>query len=143
MGNGHRVGVIGLMMLLLSGCALFADRPEPLAVLPIISPQASRHNLAGIQAYHAGKWDLAKQEFSTAIQHDPTLAEAHFNLALTFHQLGDHQQAAIHFKKAGELAPHNREILASSWYRHHLGLSSTFERHGRGGCQDNPVPMNE
>ncbi|RMH31602.1 MAG: tetratricopeptide repeat protein [Nitrospirae bacterium] len=133
MANIHQIRAIGLIVLLLYGCTLHT---EPLAVLPIISPDASRHNLAGIQAYHAGEWDLAKQEFSTAIQLDPMLAEAHFNLALTLHQLGDHQLAAVHFRRAGDLAPRNRAILDSPLYRHHLGLASTFERHWNGGYSD-------
>ena len=50
-----------------------------------------------------------KSRFESAIRADPDLAEVHFNLALTLHKLGDHREAAIHFKKASELAPTNKE----------------------------------
>ena len=129
--------VLMMVALTLQGCAI---HPEPLAALPIISPDAAKHNLAGIQAYHAGNWEAAKREFSTALRLDPTLAEAHFNLALTLHRLGEHQLATVHFREAGRLAPRNPEITRSALYRNHLGLSSTFERHWSGGYRYAPSP---
>ena len=68
-----------------------------------------------------------------AVKNDPQLPEAHFNLALTQHKLGLHDQAKEHFQTAGELAPNNKEIVESSTYRNHLGLSSTLEKHLSGG----------
>lgn len=97
------------------------------------SPAAAGHNLEGIQQYQAGKWQEAKSLFELAIQADPDLPEAHFNLALTLHRLGDHREATIHFKRASKLAPTNKEIVESSAYRNHLGLSSTLEKHLSGG----------
>ena len=76
---------------------------------------------------------MAKSRFESAIRADSGLAEAHFNLALTLHELGDHREATIHFKRASELAPANKEIEESSVYRNHLGLSSTLEKHLSGG----------
>lgn len=105
----------------------------PLAVLPMTSPATAHRNLEGIQQYQAGKWQEAKSLFESAIQDDPDLPEAHFNLALTLHKLGDHREATVHFKRAGELAPTNKEIVESSAYRNHLGLSSTLEKHLSGG----------
>ena len=101
--------------------------------LPMTSPAAAQDNLEGIQQYNAGKWQQAKSRFESAIRADPALPEAHFNLALTLHKLGDHREATIHFKKASELAPNNKEILNSPAYRNHLGLSSTLEKHLSGG----------
>ena len=115
---------------MVTGCATPSG---PLAVLPMTSPSAARHNLEGIQEYDAGKWQEAKSRFESAIQADPDLPEAHFNLALTLHKLGDHREATIHFKRASELAPANKEIVESSAYRNHLGLSSTLEKHLSGG----------
>ena len=115
---------------LLGGCATVSG---PLATLPMISPEASQQNLKGIQAYNDGKWEAAKQKFETAIQADPHLPEAHFNLALTLHKLELHDQATDHFRKAGDLASGNNEIVESSIYKNHLGLSSTLERHLSGG----------
>lgn len=115
---------------ILAGCA---TKTGPLAVLPISSPSAAQHNLKGIKLYNDGKWQEAKSHFETATQTDSTLPEAYFNLALTEHKLGLHEEAKEHFKKAGEISPENKEIVESSLYRNHLGLSSTFERHISGG----------
>jgi len=105
----------------------------PLATLPMASPMASQLNLEGIQEYNRGQWEPAKKKFELAIQADPNLPEAHFNLALTLHKLELHDQAANHFRHAGELAPDNKEIVDSTIYRNHLGLSTTLERHLSGG----------
>lgn len=127
---GIRAAVLGCFLTMVPGCATPSG---PLAVLPMTSPAAAGHNLEGIQQYHAGKWQAAKSLFESAIRADPGLAEAHFNLALTFHKLGEHREAATHFKRASELAPANKEIVGSSVYRNHLGLSSTLEKHLSGG----------
>lgn len=121
--------IIGFFAII-AGCATKAG---PLAVLPMTSPVAAQHNLEGIKFYNNGNWEEAKTHFESAIQADSTLPEAHFNLALTDHKLGRHDQAKTHFQTAGELAPKNKQIVESAVYRNHLGLSSTFERHISGG----------
>ena len=121
--------VVGLLAMV-AGCV---TQSGPLAVLPMTSPSAARPNLEGIRQYHVGKWQKAKRHFESAIQADSNLPEAHFNLALTLHKLGDHQEATVHFKRAGELAPTNKDVVESSAYRNHLGLSSTLEKHLSGG----------
>ena len=118
------------MCLFIGSCATSTG---PLATLPISSPQASQLNLEGIEEYHRGLWEPAKEKFALAVRADPRMPEAHFNLALTLHKLEMHEQATIHFRKAGELAPNNKEIVDSTIYRNHLGLSSTLERHFSGG----------
>lgn len=115
---------------LATGCVTKAG---PLAILPMTSPDAAQQNLEGIKAYNDGDWQTARTRFELAIQTDPHVPAAHFNLALTLHKLGDHDQARTHFRIAGELAPDNAEIVRTSVYRNHLGLSSTFERHVSGG----------
>jgi Tfp pilus assembly protein PilF len=124
----------GLLLLvflsLVAGCA---TKTGPLAVLPISSPTAAQHNLEGIKSYNNGNWKAAREHFVSAVKHDPQLPEAHFNLALTEHKLGQHGEAKKHFQTAGELSPNNKEIVESSIYRNHLGFSSTFERHISGG----------
>ena len=123
-------------LLILASCLMMvgcATPTQPLATLPMVSPAAAQHNLVGITEYNKGNWGMAKQHFQAAVQADPNLPEAHFNLALTFHKLGLHDAAMAHFKKAGELDPENKEIVESTLYRNHLGLSSTLERHLTGG----------
>ncbi len=117
-------------LVVLGGCATPAG---PLATLPMGSPEAAQDNLEGIKDYNNGRWEEARKHFESAIQADPNLPEAHFNLALVLHKLGKHEEAKQHFKTAGELAPKDEVIVESSIYRNHLGLSSTLERHMSGG----------
>ncbi len=127
----HRgISTVVLGFLVMAGCATPSG---PLAVLPMTSPVAAQQNLEGIQQYNSGNWQEAKSFFESAIQADSELPEVHFNLALTLHKLGDHREATVHFKRASELAPANKEIVESSAYRNHLGLSSTLEKHLGGG----------
>ena len=130
MRRGMNAVVLGFFLTLMTGCA---TPTGPLAVLPMSSPAGAQQNLEGIQQYHSGNWQEAKSLFESAIQADPDLPEAHFNLALTLHKLGDHREATVHFKRASELAPTNKEIVESPVYRNHLGLSSTLEKHLSGG----------
>ena len=130
MHRGLGTVVLVCFLVIVTGCATPSG---PLAVLPMSSPAAAGHNLEGIQQYQAGKWQEAKSLFESAIQAAPDLPEAHFNLALTLHKLGDHREATVHFTRASELAPTNKEIVESSAYRNHLGLSSTLEKHLSGG----------
>ena len=129
MHRGMRLAVLGCF-LMVTGCVTPSG---PLAVLPMTSPAAAQQNPEGIQQYNSGNWQEAKSRFESAVQADPELPEAHFNLALTLHKLGDHRAATVHFKRASELAPANKEIVGSSVYRNHLGLSSTLEKHLSGG----------
>ncbi|MDX1411686.1 MAG: tetratricopeptide repeat protein [Nitrospirales bacterium] len=123
--------LLGLGVCILIGSC--ATPTGPLATLPISSPQASQLNLEGIEEYNRGQWELARKKFELALQADPQLPEAHFNLALTLHKQELHEQATTHFRQAGELAPNNKEMVDSTIYRNHLGLSSTLERHFSGG----------
>ena len=121
---------LGLFMILGQGCVTSTG---PLATLPIVSPDAAEFNRLGIEAFNSGKWEVAKQQFERAVQADSKLPEAHFNLALTFHKLENHEMATQHFERAGSLAPTNSSIVDTTLYRNYLGLSSTFERHFSGG----------
>ncbi len=122
--------IILVCVLGLSGCF---PQSVPLAILPMIEPEAAVLNLKGIDHYHRGDWEAALQAFESAIQMNAQLVEAHFNAALAAHQLGRHEQATQYFVRAGELEPENPSILNSTLYRNHLGLSSTLERHMSGG----------
>lgn len=113
-----------------SGCSA---KSIPLATLPLEHPGANQANLAGIDYYQQGEWEKALFKFQEALEADNDFPEAHFNAALTLHQLKRHQEARLHFQRAGELAPDRDAVVKSSLYRNHLGLSSIFERHLSGG----------
>jgi len=122
--------IIAIGLCVFSGCA---SPSGPLATLPMTSPMGFEFNLEGIRLFNQGQWAAARDQFERAVRADPGLAEAHFNLALTYHKLGRHEEAKREFILAGELAPQSRHIIEDSSYRNHLGLSSTFERHISGG----------
>ena len=101
-----------------------------LATPPGADPGAAKHNAEGIEHYNLGHWDVAKEHFEAAVNADPKLAEAHYNLALAFHKLGAHAEATAHFKKAAELAPSNTAITDSSAYGSHVRSSRDYEGYG-------------
>ena len=57
------------------------------------NPEAASAVKAGNQAFAAGQWAVAKQQYEKAIGVQETLAEAHYNLALTLDRLGQRKQA--------------------------------------------------
>lgn len=85
---------------------------------------ATRHNEEGVEQYQLAHWKTAETHFEAAIQTDPSLAEAHFNLGLALDRLGAHTEAATHFKHAGELDPHNQNIIRTRMYQWHVKASS-------------------
>ncbi len=59
-------------------------------------------------------------DFRRAIDADPGLVVAHFNLALSLNELGKHAEATEHFRKAMGLPPEDRRISDNEILRSHL-----------------------
>lgn len=91
------------------------------ALLAPTAAQGREENDEGVSHYEQGHWDVAEQHFRKALEVDPSLAEAHFNLALALDKQGKHEEATSSFKKAAELAPNNTNITASPILRKHTG----------------------
>ena len=107
-----RFAVVGLIILQY-GCAM----NPPLSAPPGSHATAARHNAEGIVHYEMSHWSVAKDHFASAVEADPNLAEAHFNLGLALDKLNLQSEATTHFKKAADLAPANSAIVQSSAYR--------------------------
>ena len=60
----------------------------------------------------------------------PDLAEPHYNLALAYHKMGEHEEATTHFKKAAELAPNNSAITGSGVYKSHVKPARSSDSSG-------------
>ena len=80
-------------------------------------PEAASAVKAGNQAFAAGQWAAAKQHYEKAIGVQKTLAEAHYNLALTLDRLGQSKQAEAHYTEAANYAPGHQVIWNSRIYR--------------------------
>ncbi|MDH4088109.1 MAG: tetratricopeptide repeat protein [Nitrospira sp.] len=94
---------------------------ETTAVLMAPEGSAGRaHNEEGVAHARLGHWDVAEGHFRNAIQTDPKLAEAQFNLGLMLVKLGKHDEAKAAFKKAVELAPDNPKITESPILKQHM-----------------------
>ncbi|MBS0168927.1 MAG: tetratricopeptide repeat protein [Nitrospira sp.] len=71
-------------------------------------------------------WAAARQVYLDTIQADPTLAEAHYNLALALERVGEKAEARKHYVAAANLAPGNKVIWDAPPLRKYdaeLGLS--------------------
>ena len=100
------VGVWAMIVLGITGCA--SDKPAPLMVLdppPNTVTQVQTFLTEGNRLFREGRWEGARQQFQAAVQAQPDLAEAHYNLALAMDHLGDRDGAKPHFIKAANLAP--------------------------------------
>lgn len=99
--------------------------PAPTASGPLIAPEGSSgkaDNDEGITHYKQEHWDVAEQHFRKAMEGNPELAEAHYNLALALDKLGNHTEATAHFIKARELAPDNPAIRDSAILKAHVQM---------------------
>jgi len=82
--------------------------------------EAASKNDEGVSHLVQRHWDTAAGFFKEAIEADPNLAEAHFNLALSLHKTGKHGDATEHFKKAKELASGNSKIINNKILKDHV-----------------------
>ena len=91
-----------------------ASLPERPLNLPAESDlEANTHNEEGISHYKEGHFDIALKHFREARKIQSEIGEIHFNEALALDKLGDHGDAAKHFKVAEENANGNTLILES------------------------------
>ncbi len=82
----------------------------------------SAENSEGIGHFKEGHWEVSEKHFRKALEANPQLAEAHYNLALTLDKLGNHGDATTHFRSALDLAPENPKIRDSQILKDHLGM---------------------
>ena len=82
--------------------------------------EANKHNQEGILHYGKGHYEIALKHFSMASKIDPSAGEAHYNEALCLDKMGQHGDAAMHFKAAQKNAKGNDKILNSGILKAHL-----------------------
>lgn len=104
--------------LLVSGCAT-AQEERTLRAPNGTLPAAAAAMEEGNKLFATRQWDAAKARYEAAIKAQPTLAEAHYNLAMALESLGDEKTARTHYMEAATLAPGNKVIWDSPPLRMH------------------------
>ncbi len=123
--------MILLLVVVLGGCAsAVKPKAEPERTL---RPPAGTSSAAvtameeGNRLFAAHQWEPAKAQYETAIRVQPSLAEAHYNLALALEMLKDNAGAKAHYIEAANLAPGHKVIWDAPPFRKHgdvKGLTS-------------------
>lgn len=100
-----------LMTIVLVGCA--AEQRAPMETLraPVgTTASVSAAMERGNGLFAAQDWSGAKEAYAAILNTDPSLAEAHYNLALTLDKMGEKAEARKHYVQAANLAPGNKVI---------------------------------
>ena len=105
--------------LLVGGCAAAAAPERTLRAPTGTVPAAASAMEEGNRLFAGRQWEQAKAQYEAAIKEQPTLAEAHYNLALVLEILGDGATARRHYIEAANLAPGHKVIWDSPPLRRH------------------------
>jgi hypothetical protein len=99
------IGVIIPVVLLFTSAAVFAARSPmtPVEAKKIDNKDAKKEFKQGVKAFKKAKYDEAATHFAAAAQAEPTLPEAHINLALALAEQGKADEAKKHFDEATTL----------------------------------------
>ena len=92
----------------LTGCISTTTGSTP--VEPDEAQAAEQYYQLGARYYRAGKYELARDRLTRALDFDPRLAIAHSTLALTYDQLEIPRLAAEHYEKAVRYEPRNMDV---------------------------------
>ena len=129
-----------LMAIVVGGCA---SGPEPARVLP--APPDTLHSAMnamaeGTRLCEVGEWADAMARYQAAVAAQPTLAEAHYNLALSFDKLGKPRLARKHYLEAANFAPGHKVIWNSPPLRRHGDIARELPT-GRSSSAPLPSPL--
>ncbi len=89
-----------------------------------IDSKAALYNNEGVESYRGGAYRGAKASFEDAIKVKPDFAEAYYNLALSYRQLGNHSKAARFFKRAMKYGKNNPKIAKSKVLRAYINTGT-------------------
>ena len=107
--NARWLGVVGIWFL----AACTSPISKPISVLPApagVSSAVATQLERGNDLFAAQKWAEAELVYRQTIATDPTLAEAHYNLATALYRAGNKGEAKKHYMEAANLAPGNKVI---------------------------------
>lgn len=118
-GVGAAAAVAMLLVLLTAGFEPANAKTFPALAAPAGAGDEG-HNAEGIKHYNKEHWKKAADHFRGAINSDPNLAEAHYNLALSLDKMRQHGPATKSFAKALKLGKDNPAISGSKILQAHL-----------------------
>jgi Tfp pilus assembly protein PilF len=75
--------------------------------LPSFDPEAEKHFYQGIEYIRQKNTNAAIEEFTKAIEIDPSYSYAYYNRALEYYRIGDLESSLADYNKAMELEPNN------------------------------------
>ena len=116
MKQGLLVVLVGVLV---SECAGSAASEWTLRAPAGTVPAAASAMEEGNRLFAARQWEQAKAQYEAAIKAQPSLAEAHYNLAMVIEILGDDATARRHYVEAANLAPGHKIIWDSPPFRRH------------------------
>lgn len=97
---------------LLQACTTVSTPARP---RPASTEEASRANLnVGIAYVREGRYNLAIEALSRALEIDPRMADAHSTIAIAYDQIGDVELAEQHYRRATQLDSSNA-VAANSY----------------------------
>lgn len=111
--------LVVLVGFLISGCAAATAHERTLRAPTGTVPAAASAMEEGNRLFAARQWEQAKAQYEAAIKAQPSLAEAHYNLAMVIEILGDDATARRHYIEAANLAPGHKVIWDSPPLRRH------------------------
>jgi Flp pilus assembly protein TadD len=118
-----------VVMGLLGGCAALEKEERTLRAPAGTPPAAMAAMEEGNRLFAAREWALATVQYAMAIKAQPSLAEAHYNLAAALEMLGDDAGARRHYIEAANLAPGHKVIWDSPPLRQH-GMVESKDKGG-------------
>lgn len=119
------IGMIGFALGSCAGGGGHGTQETALSAPPKSVPAAAAAVEEGNKLFHAHQWEAAKAQYETAIQAQPTLAEAHYNLGLVYDALRNGKEAYKHFVEAANLAPGNKIIWSSPAFREYGDVTAS------------------
>ena len=99
--------------------------------------EISQINRLAIKKYQQGLFEIAAEHFKKAVNlaqqlRDPSQGILYFNLALSLHELGSHEEATKQFYSARRFARGNSKILESALLEiHECGFNPSISCEGK------------
>lgn len=125
---GHSPWIwIFLVVMGMGGCAGSPQSPQENPIPPPenANPLVAELIVDGNRLFAEHRWTAAIEKFEEAVQAQPNLAEAHYNLGLTLYRKGPVSASRPHFIEAAKLAPDHPVISNAPPFRKYGTVESS------------------